>query len=193
MWPLSRRCTDARDQWPCLCSSVEVFYEIERGGVIVRESLVLRQRGWRRRQLPAEHWLGPPGVRPRVVLECPAHASPYIVAEALTRAGFEVVPCEGPGPYTSCPVVAGERCSAIEGADVIVNLLGVAESECVEVLRGVQQRHADVPVVIEVPAPRAAQNADLLQGCRVAYAPVGSASLVKEIWSALDGAQDDRP
>ncbi len=62
--------------------------------------------------------------RPRVVLECPPAGSPQIVARAIERHGYEVRICEGPDRRHQCPLVHDGACALVNGADVVVNLLG---------------------------------------------------------------------
>lgn len=72
-------------------------------------------------------WNGDDGTRTRVLLECPVEASPSIIASVVERAGYAVRTCEGPaqGP---CDLVCQGSCGLVDGADVVVNMLGYGES-----------------------------------------------------------------
>jgi hypothetical protein len=126
------------------------------------------------------------GERPRVLLECPPEASPFVVADVLERAGFEVEVCEGPTDRAACPLTTGGSCPAVEGADVVVNLLGMGPEHGAEVLSGVRDTYPQVPVVVEVPAPLRAHHGAELAGVRVATSPVTAAALVEHIWAAVE-------
>lgn len=73
-------------------------------------------------------------------------------AEALTRRGYEVEMCSGPA-YSSCPVLRGEPCPAVERADVVVyDAWATTESESSRrLIEGLRDLHPDTPVVVTVP------------------------------------------
>ncbi|MFN8053530.1 MAG: hypothetical protein U0Q22_18980 [Acidimicrobiales bacterium] len=60
---------------------------------------------------------------PRVLLECAAHDSPEIVADAIRREGYEVAVCTGPDPSHPCDLLHHGACELVDHADVVVNLL----------------------------------------------------------------------
>lgn len=68
-------------------------------------------------------------------------------AGELRRAGFAVAICSGPSRRAGCPVVAGERCLAAEGADVIISALG-GEPHAVEITDALRARYPKTPVVV---------------------------------------------
>ena len=96
--------------------------------------------GIRRRDLPVEQWNGRPGPRPRVLLECPPHYSPTLVAAVLEPEGFEMAICEGRAADASCALARGERCALVDGADVVVNLFGISEPQYVDLVHDVGRR-----------------------------------------------------
>jgi hypothetical protein len=142
-------------------------------------------------ELPVEQWQGPPGDQPRVLLECPSHASPSIVAAALRQEGFEVAVCEGPHGKSTCALVRDGSCTLVDGADVVVNLFGIPEQRYVDILEGVKRTGAGTPIVVEVPGPEAREHEGTLRGCRVTHPPLGSDALVGHIWAALEEVQGD--
>ena len=72
-------------------------------------------------------WTGDDGTRTRVLLECPSEASPSMIASVVERAGYAVRTCDGPveGP---CDLVCQGSCGLVDGADVVVNMLGYGET-----------------------------------------------------------------
>ena len=63
-------------------------------------------------------------------------------------AGLDVALCTGPEEDPSeCPLVRGERCKLVEGADVVLSALGNGP-----VLDQLAHTHGVTPVVVKVPA-----------------------------------------
>jgi hypothetical protein len=56
--------------------------------------------------------------RPRVLVETPSGRWPH--EEAARSAGLNVLTCGGPVPATRCPMLRGEGCPLVAGADVVV-------------------------------------------------------------------------
>ena len=73
-------------------------------------------------------------------------------ADALGNLGYEVEMCSGPA-YFSCPVLKGERCLAVESADVLVyDAWATTESESGRrLIEGLRERYPAIPVVVTVP------------------------------------------
>jgi hypothetical protein len=73
-------------------------------------------------------------------------------ADALTNLGYEVEICSGPA-YYGCPVLRGERCTAVENADVLVyDVWATTESESGRrLIEGLRERYPETPVVVTVP------------------------------------------
>lgn len=70
-------------------------------------------------------------------------------------AGFEVVACAGPGAGRArCPLLCGERCPLVDGADVIVMTPATTGPDWDEVRAAHRRDHPGVPVVVEGPHPR---------------------------------------
>lgn len=73
-------------------------------------------------------------------------------ADSLRRLGFEVEQCSGPGKF-DCPVMRGERCAAVERADVLVyDVWASGEAGGSKALiEGLREIYPDVPVVLTAP------------------------------------------
>ena len=66
--------------------------------------------------------------RVRVLLECALKDSPTIVASVIEREGYAVRTCDGP-TGTTCDLLDHGACALVDGADVVVNLLGTTPDE----------------------------------------------------------------
>lgn len=70
----------------------------------------------------------------------------------LRQAGFTVTECAGP-QYGACPVLRGEYCEAVAGADVLVYDVwasGDTESEQ-DLIERLRELHPDTPIVLTAP------------------------------------------
>lgn len=72
--------------------------------------------------------------RPRILIEVQGGRSR--LSPALREAGFEVRGCSGPSarPGHTCPMLAGQPCPLVEGADVVVHALGRNDPAAVALL-----------------------------------------------------------
>jgi GNAT superfamily N-acetyltransferase len=79
--------------------------------------------GW-----PADHR------RPRVLVESRSWWA-TAGAAALRRAGYQVRQCQGPrsGAGRPCPLLVGDECPLVEGADVVACLLPEGDADCLAV------------------------------------------------------------
>jgi ribosomal protein S18 acetylase RimI-like enzyme len=89
--------------------------------------------------------------RPRILIE--ASSGRWAGEEAARAAGFELRTCRGPDSRGRCPLLHGERCPLVDGADVIVVQLAT-ESETTQPL--LDAHLAEHEQVVFVPAPGAA-------------------------------------
>lgn len=100
--------------------------------------------------------------RVRVLLECPPSDSPSIIASAIEQRGYAVRICEGPS-VQPCELLENGACALVDGADVVVNMLGATPSE-IRVLPAVaglrrypailaEVRHTDHPGTTRGDAP----------------------------------------
>lgn len=99
--------------------------------------------------------------RPRILLE--GGGGRWPAEGEAEAAGLEVLACEGPGECAQrCPVLRGERCPLVEGADAIV-MVSTTTGPTWDALRAAHHRdHPGVPVVVESPRSRR-QGGDLLR------------------------------
>lgn len=88
-------------------------------------------------------WLETENRRPRVLVEHPDPAAQDVLARDLRRRGYEALTCGGPraagDARARCPLLLGERCPAVDGADVVVSglpLSGSVERRIVQRLPG---------------------------------------------------------
>lgn len=125
---------------------------------------------WKR---PATIELGPwPFTqRPRVLIEHPDPDEGLELATALRRAGCTVAICRGPDaagdPPTRCPLHNLQPCVVVEGADVVVTLLGFGREDARGVLRGLRVRYGETPLVVAATVADTLELEDELQGCTV--------------------------
>jgi GNAT superfamily N-acetyltransferase len=63
------------------------------------------------------------GPRRRILVEARDAGVRGAARTALTRAGFEVNVCAGPGPGHPCPLLSGQACSLVDRSDVVVHAL----------------------------------------------------------------------
>lgn len=135
---------------------------------------------------------------PRVLLECPATASPSMIARVVERQGFQVRTCDGPADRGGCDLIDHGTCGLVAGADVVVNMLDAADPEAHDVLAAVTDERRPPAVVVELTRPRlqrrvlddrggSARQVDVL------HTPVTSRDLVAAIERALLGQPGEPP
>jgi len=108
------------------------------------------------------------------------------LARILQGAGYDTAVCDGPEVSDSrCGLVADGECSGCQQADVIVHALRHSDPRNREVLLEIQARFPGVPLIVEVPAPRADRYPDDFDGCIVIPQPMTSDLLLKAIGEAL--------
>jgi hypothetical protein len=99
-----------------------------------------------KQRVPSRGWYSPgrPGRRPRVLVEDDHPALAIADFSRFGQAGFDVAYCSGPGGVRSdCPVLRGQRCALLDGADAVLHGLGIA---------GAIRRQRPGIAVIELPA-----------------------------------------
>lgn len=111
----------------------------------------------------------------------------WAASERLTSAGYEVACCGGPRvlPRQRCPVVAGEPCPLLDGADVIVNGLGITTTAARAVLTAVHAQRPELPVIVELPTSRFDDLEAMAPGCRPVAFPVGPKHLARSVDEAI--------
>ncbi len=72
--------------------------------------------------------------------------------DSLRRLGYDPIGCSGP-TGGSCPVLRGEHCPAIHGADVLVyDVWSTSESGGGRTLiEGLREMHPEIPIVLTAP------------------------------------------
>jgi hypothetical protein len=90
---------------------------------------------------------------PRVLVEHPDFDRGLECACALRDAGYAVAVCPGPheadGSELGCPLVEGDECALVRGADVVVSALRSAAEEANEVLDALRLRGGTAVVAVD--------------------------------------------
>ncbi len=113
----------------------------------------------------APHWprLGD-GERPRVLIEHPDPVGQQVLAEAFRARGYEALTCGGPlahgAAMTHCPILMGDPCPAVDGADVVVSSLQAGQGIEARVIQGLVADPIGPPLLLEATGWQLAQ-ADL--------------------------------
>ncbi len=116
-----------------------------------------------RQRVPTRAWYSPgrPGRRPRLLVEDDHPALAIADFSAFQQAGFDVAYCSGPGePPGDCPLLRGQRCAVLAGADAVLHGLDPALGLCAAIRR----RYPRIAVLTEQPA---AGSVTLAAGCSV--------------------------
>lgn len=105
------------------------------------------------RRSAKQTWSDDDGTKPRVLLECPPEASPSMIATVVERHGYAVRTCDGPaaGP---CDLEHDGACGLVDGADVVVNMLGFGATGR-QVLEQVADGRRPPALVAELTRPQA--------------------------------------
>lgn len=124
--------------------------------------------------------------RPRVLVENPDRAELLAHATILRDAGYDVAVCCGPqatsGEEGHCPLVDGERCSLVDGADVVVTTTSLKRGdEIIAALEGVD----DARIIVEIPAPAMRRLSLIAPSATALPQPVTDGSLETAVAKAL--------
>ena len=99
-------------------------------------------------RVPRRAWSSRRGAarRPRVLVEDGHRSLAISDFSMFDKAGFDVAVCSGPGGSPrDCPLLRGQECAAVAGADAVLHgldpELGIAAA--------IRRRHPDVVVVVE--------------------------------------------
>lgn len=125
------------------------------------------------RKSAKQRWDESESNRVRVLLECPPSGSPSIIASAIERRGYAVRTCDGPSAKP-CALLDHGACALVDGADVVVNMLGSTPRE-IPVLHAVAGLRRCPAMVVEV-QPRVRADAD---GQDVAATPALADAIVE--------------
>lgn len=150
--------------------------------------LTTRSRGRRPDPVaPQPHpWLATGGGA-RVVVENEDAVWRWAAKGALERAGYQVACCAGPRhlPDQRCPLVDADRCHLLDGADVVVNALGISDPANRAVLHAVRTRRTQLPVIVEIPTPQLEALHQDIPGCRNIAYPARPMELIAAVDAAV--------
>ncbi|MGQ0433184.1 MAG: hypothetical protein ACT452_12340 [Microthrixaceae bacterium] len=107
----------------------------------------------------------------------------------LEAAGYQVACCGGPHdlPNQQCPLVADDRCPLIDGADLVINGLGISDPANRAVLTALRTRRDRVPVIVEIRTPQLGELHAEIPGCRTVAFPARPSDLIAAVGDALSG------
>jgi len=135
------------------------------------------------RSIEPPHFDHPTGQR--VLIEAGDWALEKSLARILQQAGYATASCDGPESGIRCRLVAGGGCSGCREADVVVHALRHSDSRNREVLLEIRKRFPDLPLIVEVPAPRVERFPDDFDGCIVIPQPMTTELLLRALSEAL--------
>jgi hypothetical protein len=85
--------------------------------------------------------------RPRVLVESASPALAVSDFSVFQDAGFDVGVCSGPGGTPEdCPLLRGEECALLEGADAVLHKL----DQPLDIAAAIHRQRPDIPVLVEV-------------------------------------------
>jgi hypothetical protein len=117
-----------------------------------------------KQRIPRRTWSSPrpSGRHPRLLIQ-DDHPALAISDFSLFRdAGFDVAFCSGPGDDPgACPLLRGQQCPLVAGADVVLHGLDPALGIAVAIRR----QHPELPVVVEQPRSQAGAVGAVPAGC----------------------------
>jgi hypothetical protein len=140
-------------------------------------------------------WPYPEG--PRVLIEHSKPDAALELASAIRKAGCKVGMGRGPDatadPATRCPLHRLEPCVAVEGADLVVTVLGLEEEEGREVVRGLRTRYPNTPLVVAATVSETLALGHLLDGCTVVPVSAAPEEVVAAVLDSLPSNSRSRP
>jgi hypothetical protein len=152
---------------------------------------VFRRLRWRDRGVPPlveapPSWPEADGRR-RVAIENEDAVWQWAAARTLEAAGYAVASCGGPHSLAGqrCLLVSEGACPLVDGADVVVNGLGISDRSNWKVLAALRTRRRHLPVVAEVPEPQRAELNATIPGCTPLLFPARPVDLVAAVDRAV--------
>lgn len=134
-------------------------------------------------------WTGGRGARPRVLLEHPDPAALRVLGDGLEEEGFEVLSCSGPhpegGPRKECPLLHGQACPGLDGADVVVTSLRVEDDEQGRIVLALAGMPDGPPVLLEATSLQAEQRFQPDEGPTLTYPFADAHHLAAQIRGVL--------
>jgi hypothetical protein len=120
------------------------------------------------------------------LIENPDRAVLWGYGQTLREAGYEVATCTGPAGddvnRVRCPLLEGDPCPLVRGADVVLSTCDLVRSRDVLAALGSDDRPA---VVFEVPVPSAVDYRDVAGSATLLPVPVTESSLLEAVAGAL--------
>jgi len=101
-----------------------------------------------RQRVPRRRWASPglTGRRPRLLVEDDRPALAISDFSLFQAAGFDVAYCCGPGSDPrACPLLSGQRCALVDGADVVLHGLDPA----LGIAAAIRGQRPELPLVVE--------------------------------------------
>jgi len=98
--------------------------------------------------MPRRAWASPRlgGRRPRLLVEDDRPALAISDFSLFQAAGFDVAFCSGPGSDpAACPLLCGQRCALVDGADVVLHGLDPA----LGIAAAIRGQRPELPLVVE--------------------------------------------
>jgi hypothetical protein len=117
-----------------------------------------------KQRVPRSTWSSPglPGRRPRLLVEDGRPAMAISDFSLFRNAGFDVAFCSGPGgDLADCPLVRGQRCMLVDGADVVLHGLDAGAG----VAAAIRRQRPGLPVVVEQRRQQAGPADPVPAGC----------------------------
>lgn len=130
----------------------------------------------------------PRGDAPRVLVEAAGHR--WSRTSALDASGYEVITCGGPAHRgtAGCPVLEGERCPLVDGADAVVVALRPDDPRTEELIAAHRRLCPELRIVVQPPTDPAVEAEPDPGVCRLA-AGAPAAELLAAIRDAVRAAQ----
>jgi len=131
---------------------------------------------------PPSGWNGPVEGR-RVLIEEDDAELRTAMAATLRDAGFQTAECAGPGSHGDrrCPLVDGEGCGAVDGADAVLQVFVPGDRAMNEVRAAIHAHDPDKPIAVIAPALTASRHPDLLLGAQVSTEPLSRRGVVATV------------
>ena len=102
-----------------------------------------------------------------ILFDIPGGEGP-VDRQFLEQLGHRVMVCPGPGKGTLCPILSGEGCALVEGAQGIVFELDLDEPQHRAILKRYKETvRSDVPVRVVVRPGQAEKYPDVVKGLKV--------------------------
>lgn len=100
--------------------------------------------------------------RARILVEHPDPVAQDVLATGLRQRGYAVVTCGGPRAdgmtEVTCPLLEGERCPGVDGADAIVSALPLSSGPERAIVRRIAEDPGTGPILLETSRRHVAES-----------------------------------